>query len=111
MELLEKISPTNLELDLGVLVRWKAIHQFVPMLADGDAIGGHVLWIRDHLRSRGCDSEIFVGEENFSHISRVFEPSEANHRIRSYRRNIVDLSRCQASTCADFLASRRNHWH
>ena len=45
-------------------MRWSAIHQFVPSFARGDAIGNHVAFIKDHLRSQGCDSEIFVGTNN-----------------------------------------------
>ena len=43
---------------------WDAVHQFVPALQPGDAIGSHVLWIRNRLRIQGCKSEIFVGTEN-----------------------------------------------
>ena len=78
------------------------------MLADGDAIGGHVLWIRDHLRSRGCDSEIFVGEENSATSHESLSLQEANHRIRSpIDETLLIYHVAQASTCADFLASRQ----
>ena len=78
------------------------------MLADGDAIGGHVLWIRDHLRSRGCDSEIFVGEENSATSHESLSLQEANHRIRSpIDDTLLIYHVAQASTCADFLASRQ----
>jgi glycosyltransferase involved in cell wall biosynthesis len=37
-----------------------AVHQFLPVFAAGDAIGNHVLRIRDTLRAAGYESEIFV---------------------------------------------------
>ena len=77
------------------------------MLADGDAIGDHVLWIRDHLRSRGCDSEIFVSEENPATSNESFNLEEANGRIHSATDDALLIYHVgQASKCADFLASR-----
>ena len=37
-----------------------AVHQFLPVFAAGDAIGNHVLRIRDTLRAAGYESEIFA---------------------------------------------------
>ncbi len=37
-----------------------AVHQFVPMLHAGDAVGAHTLGLRDCLVGRGIDSKIFV---------------------------------------------------
>jgi glycosyltransferase involved in cell wall biosynthesis len=37
-----------------------AVHQFLPVFTAGDAIGNHVLQIRDTLRAAGYDSEIFA---------------------------------------------------
>jgi glycosyltransferase involved in cell wall biosynthesis len=39
-----------------------AVHQFVPVFAAGDAIGNHVLLIRDTLRAAGYESEIFADD-------------------------------------------------
>ncbi|HVW34856.1 MAG TPA: glycosyltransferase [Acidimicrobiia bacterium] len=39
-----------------------AVHQFLPVFAAGDAIGNHVLRIRDALRDAGYDSEIFADD-------------------------------------------------
>jgi glycosyltransferase involved in cell wall biosynthesis len=39
-----------------------AVHQFLPVFAAGDAIGNHVLRIRDTLRAAGYDSEIFADD-------------------------------------------------
>jgi glycosyltransferase involved in cell wall biosynthesis len=38
----------------------KEIHQVLPNLAYGDAISNHALFIRDYLRDRGYQSDIFV---------------------------------------------------
>ncbi|MDQ6655417.1 MAG: glycosyltransferase family 4 protein, partial [Verrucomicrobiota bacterium] len=38
----------------------RKVNQFLPNLSYGDAISNYAIWIRDHLRERGCDSEIFV---------------------------------------------------
>ena len=38
----------------------QAIHQVLPNLGYGDAIGNHTLWIRDRLQSFGYSSEIFA---------------------------------------------------
>jgi glycosyltransferase involved in cell wall biosynthesis len=39
-----------------------SVHQFLPVFAAGDAIGNHVLRIRDTLRAAGYDSEIFADD-------------------------------------------------
>ena len=39
-----------------------AVHQFLPVFAPGDAIGNHVLRIRNTLRAAGYDSEIFADD-------------------------------------------------
>jgi glycosyltransferase involved in cell wall biosynthesis len=39
-----------------------AVHQFLPVFAAGDAIGNHVLRIRDTLREEGYESEIFADD-------------------------------------------------
>jgi glycosyltransferase involved in cell wall biosynthesis len=39
-----------------------ALHQFLPVFAAGDAIGNHVLRVRDTLRAAGYESEIFADE-------------------------------------------------
>jgi len=50
------------------------IHQFVPALLPGDAIGGHVLEVRDLLRSLGVGSDIYVET-----IDLGLAPQEARH--------------------------------
>jgi len=39
-----------------------AVHQFLPVFAAGDAIGNHVLRIRDTLRAAGYESESFADD-------------------------------------------------
>jgi glycosyltransferase involved in cell wall biosynthesis len=39
-----------------------AVHQFLPVFAAGDAIGNHVIRIRDTLRAAGYESEIFADD-------------------------------------------------
>jgi glycosyltransferase involved in cell wall biosynthesis len=39
-----------------------AVHQFLPTFAAGDAIGNHVLRVRDVLRAAGYESEIFADD-------------------------------------------------
>jgi glycosyltransferase involved in cell wall biosynthesis len=41
-----------------------AVHQFVPMLHLGDAVGGHTLAVQAELRARGLASEIYVELED-----------------------------------------------
>jgi glycosyltransferase involved in cell wall biosynthesis len=41
---------------------YSAIHQFLPSLARGDAIGLHALRLRDHLRAAGLRAELFADE-------------------------------------------------
>lgn len=38
----------------------RVIHQALPNLSSGDAIGNHVLWIRDQLQALGYHSEVFA---------------------------------------------------
>jgi L-malate glycosyltransferase len=45
------------------------IDQVIPSLASRDAIGGHVIQLRDLLRSRGFQSDIFYGNASVDRIS------------------------------------------
>ena len=77
------------------------------MLAHGDAIGSHVMWIREHLRSRGCHSEIFVGDENSATTKESFNLDEVDRHIHSHSDTLLLYHVAQASPCADFLATRQ----
>ena len=69
------------------------IDQVIPTLASRDAIGGHVMQLRDLLRSRGYDSDIYYGnaspdrfDEGFP-ITRIGDPS-ATGRVLLYQLSI-----------------------
>ncbi len=46
--------------DIAAGPKTHAIHQVLPNLGYGDAIGNHTLWIRDRLQSLGYHSEIYA---------------------------------------------------
>ena len=87
-------------------MKWEAVHQFVPRFAHGDAVGSHVAWIRDLLRSRGCRSEIFVGTENEDTSSETFDLQEIDRHVRSTADTLLLYHVAQASPCAQFLLER-----
>ena len=69
------------------------IDQVIPTLASRDAIGGHVMQLRDLLRSRGYASDIFYGnaspdrfDEGFP-VTRIGEPSGSG-RVLLYQLSI-----------------------
>jgi glycosyltransferase involved in cell wall biosynthesis len=69
------------------------IDQVIPTLASRDAIGGHVMQLRDLLRSRGYESDIFYGNaspdrfDEGSPITRIGDPSSAG-RVLLYQLSI-----------------------
>ena len=71
----------------------RRIDQVIPTLASRDAIGGHVVQLRDLLRSRGFESDIFYGNasaDRFDYgfpISRLGDPS-SNDRVLLYQLSI-----------------------
>ena len=87
-------------------MRWKAVHQFVPRFALGDAIGDHVAWIRNHLRSQGSDSEIFVGTENKATSAETFDLQKIDRYVHSQADTLLLYHVAQASPCAHFLLER-----
>ena len=69
------------------------IDQVIPTLASRDAIGGHVMQLRNLLRSRGYQSDIFYGnasadrlDEGFP-ITRIGDPSSTG-RVLLYQLSI-----------------------
>jgi len=86
---------------------WDAVHQFVPALQPGDAIGGHVLWIRNRLRIQGCKSEIFVGTENPHTARETHDLSTVDQHVTSTDHTLFLYHVAQASPCADFLLDRQ----
>ncbi|PZS19169.1 MAG: hypothetical protein DLM54_07450 [Acidimicrobiales bacterium] len=81
------------------------IHQFVPALLEGDATGGHVLEIRQLVRSFGLESDIYVET-----IDLGLAPREARH-FSDYPKTRADgdvllYHLAVASHLADFLYTR-----
>ena len=54
---LRRPGPASAAADPGSVT---AVHQFLPALLPGDAVGTHTLRVRDALRAVGLESEIFV---------------------------------------------------
>ncbi len=71
----------------------KRIDQVIPTLASRDAIGGHVVQLRDLLRSRGYQSDIFYGQASPDRldfglpVSRLGDKS-SNGRVLIYQLSI-----------------------
>ena len=86
---------------------WDAVHQFVPTLPPGDAIGSHVLWIRNRLRVQGCNSEIFVGTEHPSTAKETHDLAAVDQHVTSDGQTLFLYHVAQASPCADFLLERQ----
>ncbi len=80
------------------------IHQFVPMLHRGDAVGRHTLRLRDLLVARGIDSRIYV---------ELIDPETADEVAlastypgRSERGDVLLYQFATASDLAPWLAGR-----
>ena len=86
---------------------WDAVHQFVPTLAPGDAIGSHVLWIRNRLRVQGSNSEIFVGTEHPGTAKETHDLAAVDQHVTSNGQTLFLYHVAQASPCADFLLERQ----
>ncbi|HKP71341.1 MAG TPA: glycosyltransferase, partial [Pyrinomonadaceae bacterium] len=61
----------------GQALPLQTIHQLLPDIVYGDAISNQAVAVRDYLRGRGFESEIFVKrrEERVAHEARLFDPS------------------------------------
>src|SRR5207245_11401792 len=85
-----------------------AVHQFLPTFAAGDAIGQHVLRLRDSLRGAGYESEIFADEA---------QPA-VRRRCRPYRQfkgsggpTLMLYHLSTGSPMAEFLAEQAGTGH
>lgn len=60
---------------------WTRINQFLPNLSPGDAISNYALWIRENLRARGFQSEIYVRHRDplVAHESEIFSIDALTH--------------------------------
>lgn len=85
---------------------WDSVHQFVPTLIKGDAIGDYTLWLRKKLLEKNISSEIFVSLENneTQNLTHSFDEMEG---LSHHSKNTLLLYHvAQASTCAQFILDR-----
>lgn len=68
------------------------IDQIIPSLASRDAIGGHVLQLRDLLRSTGYQSDIYYGNATSDRLDHGFPVSRLGDRPSSGRVLLYQLS-------------------
>jgi glycosyltransferase involved in cell wall biosynthesis len=84
---------------------WSVVHQFVPTLHLGDAIGDHVVRIQARQRARGRVSEIFVDVERDETAHLTHPMTELDDRIDKGS-TLLMYHVAQASRCAEFLLNR-----
>jgi glycosyltransferase involved in cell wall biosynthesis len=70
----------------------RRIDQVIPSLASRDAIGGHVVQLRDLLRSRGFESDIFYGNATPDRLDYGFPVSRLGDRSTTDRVLLYQLS-------------------
>jgi L-malate glycosyltransferase len=68
------------------------IDQVIPSLASRDAIGGHVVHLRDLLRTRGYQSDIYYGNATPDRLDFGFPVSRLNDRSSTGRVLLYQLS-------------------
>ena len=68
------------------------IDQVIPTLASRDAIGGHVMQLRDLLRSRGYDSDIFYGNASPDRLDEGYPITRIGDRPSAGRVLLYQLS-------------------
>ena len=68
------------------------IDQVIPSLASRDAIGGHVMQLRDVLRSRGYQSDIYYGNATPDRLDEGFPISRLGDRSSNGRVLLYQLS-------------------
>ena len=68
------------------------IDQVIPSLASRDAIGGHVVQLRDLLRSRGYQSDIYYGNATADRLDDGFPVSRLGDRSSTGRVLLYQLS-------------------
>lgn len=81
-----------------------AVHQFVPMLHRGDAVGQHTLALAEHLRAAGVESTIFVEIEDpdTAHLALPVDQYPA----RSRPTDVLVYQFATASALAPWLGQR-----
>ncbi len=86
-------------------MNWTAVHQFLPTLLRGDAVGEHALRIRQQQRARGRVAEIFVdviNEETADETQHIDDVDRYVHPGTT----LFSYHMAQASRCADVLLER-----
>jgi L-malate glycosyltransferase len=68
------------------------IDQVIPTLASRDAIGGHVMQLRDLLRSRGYDSDVFYGNASPDRLDEGYPITRLGDRPTAGRVLLYQLS-------------------
>ena len=84
---------------------WEAVHQFVPTLIRGDAIGDHVIRLRDQQREAGRDAQIYVDVEREDTADDAL-PLTDFARSEPLEKTLLVYHVAQASDCAAALAIR-----
>ncbi len=70
----------------------RRIDQVIPTLASRDAIGGHVVGLRDLLRDRGFDSDIYYANASPDRLDHGYHVSRLGERSSSGRVLLYQLS-------------------
>jgi glycosyltransferase involved in cell wall biosynthesis len=81
------------------------IHHFVPVLHRGDAIGRHTLRLRDAVRARGVESEIYV--DTFDDDTAAQTRSVLDYEGAAAKGDVLVYQFATASFMAPWLAGRR----
>jgi len=81
------------------------IHQFVPMLHEGDAVGRHTLQLRQVMAERGIDSRIYVEliDPQTAHLTEL----ASDYPAHSQPGDVLIYQFATASQLAGWLATRR----
>lgn len=85
---------------------WDSVHQFVPTLIQGDAIGDYTLWLRTKLLEKSISSEIFVSVENNETQNLTHSFDEMEGLAHCSKNTLLLYHVAQASTCAQFILGR-----
>jgi glycosyltransferase involved in cell wall biosynthesis len=82
-----------------------AVHQFVPMLHRGDAVGRHTLRLHEVLSSRGVRSELYVelADEETAALTRPFD----RYAEEAEPGDVLVYQFATASAIASFVGARR----
>jgi glycosyltransferase involved in cell wall biosynthesis len=82
-----------------------AIHQVIGVFADRDAVGGHTLALRDALRARGFQSEIFA-DEILDGVAGLAQPTSELERRRDDGGTVLVYQASTYAPAADLVATR-----